>query len=114
MQAMLDLQIPKKADEFSKFVHCCRGLSTSILDFHRQIALLDMVLEEAYHNAGKRKKTPLKPVALHNPSWRTMHEAALRGLKEMGHAVKLSFPKDDHVLCLFTDASDPSWAGVVT
>lgn len=29
-------------------------------------------------------------------------------------AVKLAFPKADHVLCVYTDASEQFWAAIVT
>lgn len=48
-------------------------------------------------------------------SWGTEHKLALASIQDsLRDAVRLAFQKDDHVMCVYTDASEEFWASVVT
>lgn len=54
-------------------------------------------------------------MALSKVSWGAVHENAFKDLQEaLKNAVKLAFPKEGKAICVFTDASDKFWAGIVS
>lgn len=115
MEAIKAMEDPINAAELCQFIHCCRLMSTSIPDFHRRMHPLDAILEEAYKQAGRRKKAALKNIPLHKLSWGTEHKNAIASIQDsLRRAVKMAFPKPDHVICVYTDASEHLWASVVT
>lgn len=90
-------------------------MSTGILDFPRKIQVLNEILEKAYKQTEKRGKSALKNIALRKLSWGNRHVAAFASIQDsLQNAVKLAFPKEAHVICVFTDASEEFWAGIIT
>ena len=80
-----------------------------------QIAPLADILEQAYQVSGKRTKKFILNMPLGKLSWGKAHVDAFRSLQtSILNSTKLSYPKKEKVLCLFTDASDRFWSGVVT
>lgn len=72
------------------------------------------ILEMAQKQIGKRKNSSLKSIVLNELAWSTKHNAALFFIQNsLWQAIKLGFPKDDHVLFVFTDASVEFWADIV-
>lgn len=115
IEALRTMEAPITASELCQFIHCCRWMSNCIPDYHRIVKPLDEVLEKAYAKAGKRKKSALKNIALHTLSWGTDHITALASPQDsLRTAVKLGFPKQDQVVCMYTDASETLWASVAT
>lgn len=115
VDALRNMKFPITADELCQFVHCCRWMATAIPDFNKRCLPLNEALEAAYAITGKRKKSGLKNVSLSKVSWGPKHEAAFTDLQNaLKRSVKLTFPKADKATCVFTDASDQFWAGVVT
>lgn len=103
------------AAELCQFMHCCRGMSTSIPDIHKQMHPLDNILEHAYKQAPQKKKAAPRNIPPQKLSWGTEHEKAFPSVQDsLRSAVKMGFPKPDHVLCVYTDASKHLWASVVT
>ena len=90
-------------------------MSNSIPDFATRISLLNDVLEDAYSRSGKRTKRSIKNIALSNLSWGTNHVKVFEELQDtLRNAVKLSHPKPEMEICVYTDASDRFWSAVVT
>lgn len=90
-------------------------MSTCIPDFHRKVQPLNDILEKAYSKAGKRKKAALKSIILSNLSWGREHKKAISSIQDsLREAVRLAFPKPDHVICIYTEASEVLWASVIT
>lgn len=115
MEAIQKMEAPINASELCQFVHCCRWMCNSIPNFHQKIQPLNEILEAAYKQAGRRKKSALKNIMLRQLSWGTEHKMALTNIQDsLRNAVKLAFPKDGHVLCVYTDASEEFWAAVIT
>lgn len=86
-----------------------------IPDFNRRVEPLNEVLEAAYLKAGRRTKRAIKGMCLRNLSWGAIHETVFQSLQNsLRKAVKLSYPKDGKELCVYTDASDKFWSGLVT
>lgn len=110
-----DMHAPERAEELCEFIHCCRWMATAISDFDRRVTPLNDILERAYAKAGKRKKRAIKGMPLLDLPWsRTEAEAFTSIQDSLRDALYLSYPRKGNVICLFTDASNNHWAGVVT
>ena len=70
------------------------------------------ILEEAYQVSGKQTKNSILNVPLGKLSWGKAHLETFRSMhSSILNYTKLSYPKKEKVLCLFTDASDRFWSG---
>ena len=90
-------------------------MSLSIPNFAERTAPLNEFLEEAYAQSGRRTKRSIRSMELRNLSWGKVHEKIFFELQDtLRNAICLSYPKEDHVICVYTDASNLYWSGVVT
>ena len=81
-------------------------MATAIPAFNVRIAPLVRILEQACHVSGKRTKNSILNMPLGNLSWGDAHEDAFRSMHiSVLNSTKLSYPKKEKVLWLFTDAS---------
>ena len=115
IQGLRDMELPTSAGEVSQFFHCCRWMSLAIPNFAARVAPLTEVLEEAHKLSGKRTRKSIQNIALSSLSWGAVHEKAFRNLQDtLRSAVELSYPEPEKEICIFTDASERFWSGVVT
>ena len=115
VEGLHNMDLPRNAAELAQFVYCCRWMAISIPNFSVTVAPLVDVLEEAYSKAGRRTSRSIKKFSLDKLSWGQSHEDAFRTMQNsLQSAVKLAYPDHGKVLCVFTDASDRFWSGVVT
>jgi len=90
-------------------------MSLSIPNFAQRIGPLHAVLEQDCAQSGRRTKKSIKKIALRTLSWGPVQEKAFSDLQDsLRIAVTLSYPKPEKVICVFTDASERYWSGVVT
>lgn len=81
----------------------------------QKMQTLDIVLEKAYAQSGKRKKSVLKRIPLHKLFWGTKHKHALASIQEsLISAVKMALANPEKVAYVYTDASEQLWAAIVT
>ena len=114
-EALRDLQLPTTADELCEFVHCCRWMSVGIPDFQALVEPLVLVLNEAHKQSGRKTKRSIKGMQLRQLGWNKEHITSFYKLQEaLKESVKLSYPKAGKIICVYTDASDRFWYGVVS
>ncbi len=72
-------------------------------------------MEKTYSKAGgKCTKLAIRNISI-TAEWGTTHDEAFSAIiEQLAAAVKLSHPKSDFELCLFTDESDTHWSGILT
>ena len=76
--------------------------------------LLDF-LERVYTRAGKRTRTAAARVRLTDLGWSQTEQDAFNNCKNaVAHQVTLSHPDPKKRLCVYIDASDYVWSGIVT
>lgn len=115
LDALVDMQPPQKGDELQQFLCAANWMRSVIPSFSSLVEPLQSALEEVYALANKRTKQAAAGVLISNTSWNTAHEKAFQDVKRaIQHAVTLSHPDPEKILCLFTDASDTHWSGVLT
>lgn len=96
-----------------ELVHGANWIRSAIPKFSKLIAPLHDLLETNYTLQNTRKKTRLtnRPISV----WGDQHQDAFHSLvtaiKEQAILVTANPEKR---LCLFTDASEPHWSGVLT
>lgn len=114
-EGLKNMHSPVTADELCQFVHCCRWMAGSIPDFARRTAPLVAILEEAYKISGSRKKKSIKNIKLSSLSWGAEQENAFKSIQEtLQNSIKLCYPRKEKTICVYTDASDNYWSGIVT
>ena len=90
-------------------------MGNSIPDFASRVTPLRSILEEAHAKSGSRTKRSVQEIPFGSLSWNKGHEQLFREFREEIHSMTtLSHRKREMVLCVYTDASDAYWAGVVT
>lgn len=115
LEGLKDMAFPNTADELAEFVYCTRWMSVCIPDFARRIAPLVELLDKAYKKSGRRTKKSIKNIKLRELSWGATHTKSFESLQEsLRDAVRMSYVDPKKVICVFTDASDKFWAGIVT
>ncbi len=90
-------------------------MRSSIPNYSSIVEPLHTLMEDAYSKAGgKRTKRSIRNLSI-TADWGATHDVAFTAIiKQLAAAVKLSYPKSDFELCLFTDASDTHWSGILT
>lgn len=107
--------LPRNAGELCEYVYCLQWMSTAIPNFIERIAPLRDILEAAYKKAGSRKKRAIRGISLSDLAWGPEHETAFLDLQtQIRQSVKLSHRKQGWDVCVFTDASELFWSGVIT
>ncbi|KAF0728670.1 hypothetical protein Ae201684_013628 [Aphanomyces euteiches] len=72
-------------------------------------------MEKIYALAGGRTRKKVAKIRLSEVGWNASHVDCLTSCKKaLGQAVTLAHPKSDKLACVFADASDLHWGGVVT
>lgn len=115
LSGLKEMSLPTTAAEMGEFIYCCRWMSLSIPEFSRRVSPLVSALEATYSRSGKRTKRSIKHIALSSLSWGAIHEQKFRNLQNtLQNAAKLSYPKPGIATCVYTDAWERFWAGIVT
>lgn len=89
-------------------------MRTSFPAYAQTIAPLHELMESIYKKAGSRKKRFVRKIVI-GDSWGADHDLAFAAVKkQLAAATKLAYLKQDHIICLFTDASDTHWGSILT
>lgn len=111
--AITNMQPPTAVGELMQLVHGANWMRTAIPDFARLITPLHDLLESEYTKHGTRKKSRLanRPIS----AWGEEHGVAFVCLiQAIEEQATLATPDPKKRLCLFTDASELHWSGVLT
>lgn len=112
LQHMLE---PETTGELAEFIYCAQWIRNFLPNFTKFSQLLIDIPEAAFKKSGKWTKRSVKKIKLEPWSWGTTHRNSYSALQEMlWEQMKLSFPKAYWTSCVFTDASNAFWSGLVT
>jgi len=117
LQALLNMNPPNTGAELQQFLCAANWMRTVIPEFTKLTAVLADILEEVYARAGKRTRQSVSKVkvSLKDTSWSCTHVEAFEKIKlALEQSVTLAHPDPEKLLCLFTDASETHWSGVLT
>ncbi len=115
MSALLNMSSPATGADLQQFLCAANWMRRAIPGFNKLTAVLANALEDVYAEAGKRTRKEAAKVILAGGIWKDMQQKSFVALKVATHAVvTLEHPDPSKTMCLFTDASDLHWAGVLT
>ena len=115
LQGLLDLAVPNDAAQLQHFLSCLGWLRSSLPDLARQERPLSDLLnkllaEEPTRSAVAGKRHPITPT-----EWTKDCDDAYNTIKQLlSNSVKLAYPKQDYVQCVFTDGSHFGWGSMIT
>ena len=115
LEALLNMPPPSTGDALHQFLCAANWMRSCIPQFTTVTAPLAQLLEKVYKHAGKRTKRAVAKVLLESVACSDVHLRAFDSTKSaLANAVRLSHPHPDQILCLFTDASEQHWSGILT
>jgi hypothetical protein len=115
IEGLTQLQPPKTAAELQQFLCAMNWMRSSIPEYNHLVAPLTQLLEQCMKTTKTRKKSQLARVQLADHGWDQDHEGQLVKCKEALVAmVPLAHPREDQVVCVYTDASADFWGAIVT
>ena len=115
IESILDLAQPTTVAELRTFLATANWMRSSIIRYSELVAPLQALLTTALRLLPVKPKTAAKSFLLSTAGWAAVHTAAFVKIKEsLAHSVTLAYPSDRLTTCVWTDASDEYWAGVVT
>ena len=115
-ESLTNMCTPKTAGELCQFVAAITWMIKGIPRLAELKDSLSQLLEKIYSDVGSRKKRKIESYDLHTHDvWKAEHELAFQQCKQ---AIKLTMENTHWIpgatLCLFTDASDRFYAGLLT
>jgi len=109
------MQPPTLGSHLQQFVCAMQWMRSGIPDFSNIVRPLMEFLERVYTRAGKRTRTAAARIQLSDLGWSQTELEAFNNCKNaVAHQVTLSHPDPKKRLCVYTDASDYVWSGIVT
>jgi len=115
INGLLEMSPPTTGADLQQFLCALQWMKTGIPEFNRLIEPLHAIMEEVYTRAGKRTKVRVARVTLADAGWTNSHTITFQACKEaLAAQVKLAHRDFSKRLCVFTDASDSVWSGVIT
>lgn len=101
--------------ELQKFVYATQWMHSAIPMFKTIIRLLSDFMESLYVKASSRKEAAVARVTLHQAGWsETELDTFQRAMSALEHQVIHAHCDSNCLLCVFADASDFLWSGIVT
>lgn len=106
---------PTTGADLQQFVCALQWVETAVPNFSTLVGPLHTFMEKVYSKAGSRTKRAVAKFSLAALEWseveRTAFEKCTSALKNQ---VTLAHRDDAKRLCIFTDASDSFWSGILT
>lgn len=113
--AVTGMAVPATADQLQAYLASVNWVRSSVPGYAELVAPLQVILVEATRVAQSAKKSALRRIALSGIGWSDEAEAAFRRVNAaVANATALAYPDPTKTTCVFTDASELHWAGVVT
>jgi transposase InsO family protein len=115
IEAMADMASPTTVSELRTLLASANWMREAVPFYTEVVAPLQSLLTAAIRLLPAKPKNAAKSFLLSTAGWTQEHDAAVTALKKaLAHSVTLSYPSDSQVTCVWTDASDEFWAGVIT
>ena len=115
LDTTLSIPAPVNAGELQQFLAAVNWVRGKIPCYAELVEPLQSLLQRSLKGLRKRNKSAAARVILHDKGWVEEHERTFNDIKAaLTETVRLAHPKDDYVVCMFTDASSLHWASVLT
>lgn len=115
LDALINMPKPSTGDQLLQFLCAANWMRTVIPNFNALVEPLHEVLEEVFENCLRRTKQCAAKISMSETRWNEAHDSVFEEVKiALKESVTLAHPDPRKALCLFTDASDTHWGGVLT
>ena len=115
LDGVLKMKLPTIGEHFQQFLCALPRLKNGIPQFFDIVKQLQDFMKLIYARAGKTTKRSVSGLQLTLYSWGTKEMDAFEACKtSLVHQVNLSHRDDKKRLCVYTNASDTVWSGIVT
>ena len=113
--SLVSMPTPSTAADLQQYLCAANWIRSAIPEFSKVFSSLQSLLKKAIEVSGSSKKSKLASVDLQDIGWCSDHDDAFRLSKDsISSSVKLSIPREDAEVCVFTDASKDSWSIMLT
>jgi len=113
--SVLKMSEPTTGAQLRTYLASANWLRDAIPLFAQKVALLQEALTAVGRVAPNPRQRGFQSVPLTDVGWGPRHTEAFRALNAaIAGAVARAYPDDEKAVCVYTDASDCHWAGVVT
>lgn len=114
IDSIIHMSPPSTAKELHSYLATTNWIRSSIPRYAELVQPLQNLLTAALALSKTSGRKP-ESIRLTAVGWNDSHNIMFSSINAaVAHSVTLAYPHDDKVLCVFTDASDMHWAGVVT
>ncbi|MDR3427814.1 reverse transcriptase domain-containing protein [Silvimonas sp.] len=115
VESLVKMGEPTDGAQLRKYIACTNWLRDAIHDYARLVAPLQELLKAVGRAAPNPKQRGYQSVSLAAVGWNETHSRAFNELNRvLARETERAYPDDTQALCVFTDASDLHWAGVIT
>lgn len=113
--ALREMEEPKTGADLQQFVCALQWMKSAIPEFATIVAPLHAFMETVYEKAGRRTKQAVMNVKLEALGWTEADARVFHHCKDaLEKQVTLSHRDMKKRLCVYTDASDGFWSGMLT
>lgn len=115
IDSLLSMERPTTGGQLQMFLCAMQWLRSSIPRFQSLVEPLHHFMESVYNHVGRRTKRAVGRVSLHDIGWTPALSDAFAACKDaIAARVTLAHRDESKRLCIYTDASDSHWSGIVT
>ena len=115
LEGLLSMEPPSSGSNLQQFVCALQWVKQGIPNFTELVAPLHEFMERVYDHVGKRTKRAVTRVRLDTLGWGKTELDAFESCKHaLAHQVTLAHRDPSQRLCVYTDASDMAWSGIIT
>jgi hypothetical protein len=115
IRSISNMSPPRTAAELRSYLASANWIRSAICNYAALTEKLQELVTEAQKTAGGSTKQVLQRITLSDIGWSEAHDMAFKRLNEaIANATTLAYPDSTMITCVTTDASDKSWAGIVT
>lgn len=115
LDGLLNMELPTTGAHLQQFICALQWVKSGVPKFTDLIAPLHNFMEKVYGTSGKRTRLSVSRYKLSTLGWGESETTAFGNCKTaLAKQVTLSHRDTDKRLCVYTDASDSVWSGIVT
>ena len=115
LEGLLTMKPPTNGANLQQFICALQWVKQGIPNFTELVAPLHEFMERVYDHATKRTKRAVVRVQLSTLGWGKTELDAFESCKHaLAHQVTLAHRDSTKRLCVYTDASDTAWSGIIT
>jgi len=115
IDTILKMAKPEDAAQLRTYLACVNWMRTSIARFAVLTAILYTILKVCLRHAANQRQAAAARVKLKDHGWDHRHDKAFVEInRAVANNVSMRHLNPDWIVCVWTDASDLAWSGVVT